>query len=189
MNKFLTAGRSRSVTALTVLLAVAVGAHTARADYLVRTYAESAPAYVRSPLREGNVPPQFACREPLTVDQPHEDAEPQPLPEIDEAELAAALQALLVCAIPPPVDTIIQTPPATTTTTTTTSTSTPQQPSVPAPPEFILPNYPEGSTSTGTHTEDAPEPASLITMLVGSGLTGLVLLRRRGKKKRQLLAA
>jgi hypothetical protein len=189
MNPFLTTGRSGTASALIVVLAVAAGAHTARADYLVRTYADSAPAYVRSPLREENVPPQFAWREPLTVDQPHEDSEAPKAPEMEEAELAAALQALLVCAIPPPVDTIMQTPTTPTPATTTTTTTTPQQPSVPAPPEFILPTYPEGSTSTGTHTADAPEPASLITALVGSGLTGLVLLRRRGKKKRQLLAA
>ncbi len=183
MNAFLTAGRSRGATALIALLAIAVGAHTARADYLVRTYADNAPASVRSPLREANVPPQLASREPLTVDQPHEDSEAPKVPDIDEAELAAALQALLVCAIPPPVDTIVQTP------TTTTPVVIPPQPTVPPPPEFILPIYPEGSSSTGTHTADAPEPASLITALLGSGLTGLVLWRRRGKKKRRILAA
>ncbi len=130
MDTFLTAGRSWAATALIALLAVAAGAHTARADYLVRTYADSAPAYMRSPLREEKVPPQFACREPLTVDRPHDDSEAPKVLEIDEAELAAALQALLVCAIPPPVDTIIQTP--TTPTPTTPTTTTPQQPSVPA---------------------------------------------------------
>jgi hypothetical protein len=180
MNTFLTACRNRGTPVAVALLALAAGAHTARADYLVRTYADTAPAYVRSALPETNVSPPLACREPLTVYRPHDDSSAPPDPEIDEAALAAALQALLVCAIPPPTDTIIQ---------TATPPDTPQdtqQPGVPPAPQYILPVYPDGTTdSGGPHAADAPEPATLVTALVGSGLAGIALWHRRGKKKRR----
>jgi hypothetical protein len=180
MNSFLTAGPQCGAAAVIGLVVLVGAARTARADYLVRTYADSAPAYLRSPV----LSPTPARREPLTVYRPHTDCAAPPDPEFDEASLAAALQALLVCAIPPPTDTIVQTP--------TTTTLPPEQPTVPPPPQFIWPSFPpHGSTPpSGSGVADVPEPASLVTALVGGSLAGLALWRRRGRlKRRRQLAA
>jgi hypothetical protein len=174
MNSLLTAARKSGAAAVIALVVLAGAARTARADYLVRTYADSAPAYLRSTVQS----PMPARREPLTVYRPHTDCTTAPPdPELDKASLAAALQALLVCAIPPPTDTIIQTP--------TTTTPPTDHPTVPPPPQFIWPSFPPETPPppTGSGVANVPEPASLVTALVGGGLAGLALWRRRGKLK------
>ena len=74
--------------------------------------------------------------------------------------------------------------------TTPTTTTTTQQPNVPAAPEYILPVYPDITSGNGNvHIADAPEPASLLTALIGSSLAGIVMWQKRGKKRRCLVAA
>ncbi len=172
MNTIPAAQRVPGATFLVALLAIAASAPSARADYLVRTFIDGAPAAYR--------PPPFAPAEPLTADRPFEEPGEPPEPEIDE-EMLATVQALLVFAIPPPVNTIIQTQtPAPTPTQTT-------QPGVPVPPPYsaaVAPVY--DITIASITPEDAPEPSSLVIALVGSGMTGLLMLRRRSKENLRL---
>jgi hypothetical protein len=193
MSMFLTASRKRGVTAMLVLLAFVAGTHTARADYLVWTFAGTNPKSARHHRhrREIQVNPQVVRREPLTVYGPHQDATAPPDPEMTPAQLAIALQSLLICAIPPPMDTIIQTTTTTNQTTTNQTTTQQQQPGAPAPPQYILPDTttdPGGGNSGVIHTADVPEPASLMTALVGTSLTGLALWQRKKKRRRRLAA-
>jgi hypothetical protein len=171
-------GPTRVAAALVALIATAAVSSPARADYLIRTFPEGASAAVRSPL-QGAALPQLAGAEPFTVDRPYDDSAAGL--ELDEATLAA-VQALLVCAIPPPVNTII-----------TTTSQVPQPPVVAPPPPYTPTAVPETSVPTGggtsTSPPQAPEPATLLLALVGSGLTGVVMLRKRGRKVRGPLAA
>jgi PEP-CTERM motif len=86
------------------------------------------------------------------------------------------------CAIPPPVDTIIQT-------TTNTSPPVQEQPGAPPPPPLTQERYPPGGGGTGSNggptIADVPEPASLVLALVGTGLAGVALWNRRGQRHRQ----
>ena len=187
MNTFLTACRSRSATAIIAVVVLAAGTHATRADYLVRTYADTAPTYLRSPLLVANVGSLSpASREPLTVYRPHEDAVDPASPALDEASLAAALQLILVGAIPPPVGSVLK-----------TGSSSSTQPPVPPPPQLILPPPPGsggggspgsgGSPGGGGGTAEAPEPASLLTALVSTGLAGIALWQWRGTGKKRRL--
>jgi len=187
MKSFLTAGLTRGAAVVFALAALAAGSSSARADYLVTTFADGARAAACTQL-PGAQPP-LVTPEPFTVDRPHADAVGRAAPELDEATLAA-VQALLVCAIPPPVNTII----------TTTAPPPAPPPSVPAPPPFVpaptptptstLPVVPIPTAGgTSESPPEAPEPATLLMALVGSGLTGVALWCRGGRKHRRATAA
>jgi hypothetical protein len=185
MNSFLTAGLTRGAAVVFALAAYAAGSSSARADYLVTTFADGAPAAACTQLPGGQ--PPLVTPEPFTVERPHADSLGRPAAELDEATLAA-VQALLVCAIPPPVNTII----------TTTAPPPAPPPSVPAPPPFIptpsvtntVPVVPVPTAGgTSESPPEAPEPATLLMALVGSGLTGVALWRRGGRKRRRATAA
>ena len=175
MNLSLTACRTRGAVLGIALAALVLCPVTAHADYLVQRFAHNAPLEAHGPL---NAEPLGPPMQPLTVFRRHEDTEGLDGTP-DEATIAAALQALLVCAIPPPVNTVI----------TNTPPETPPPPGVPLPPPFTAPIFPEAAGTSGSvTTQDTPEPASLVTALVGVSMAGMLVWRRQKRKKRRLAA-
>ncbi len=97
----------------------------------------------------------------------------EPPRTLAEAVVEQVGPALLVLFFPPPVEV----PPTPTPPTPVIELP----PSLPPPPPVVTPPVirPDDVGPTPTPVENSPEPATLVTGLVGMGLAGLYALRRR----------
>jgi hypothetical protein len=175
-------------TTLFVVLTLALAPRAARAELLVRSLTD-APPPAHQGVARGADGSRFAP--PLTVQRPFGDSDDSraEIARSLDPKVAAAVQALMVLAIPPTLvmENVANNGSQTGPKGGNVGTASDKLPVIPPPPPIQTESTPpenaggSGGTVSGPTAQHMPEPASLLSALVGSGIAVLAALRRRRK--------